>query len=320
MKIALMMGLLLSTAMTAGWERLPELPAPISGQMAGVRHGALLVLGGSNFPVPYFEGGAKTWVDTVYVLEPNAHQWKTARLPRPSAYGAGVTTPDGVIVIGGGNAEKNFCEVGRYTWTAGQLHHESWPSLPVPLANLAAAQSGSHIYVVGGQESPAATPASRRLLRLDMKALAKGWQVLVEVRAAGLIFPVFAASGDSLYLFSGAWRYLPGKGWQAIANPPRPMVAATAVLAHGCVYAIGGDDGEFAFHIWELKDKHPGFHEDILKFDPKTGAWPEAGNAPVSLVTTTPVILSGKLVIAGSEDRPGHRSAAVYSFLIEALK
>lgn len=323
--------------MFTAWERLPDLPAPISGQMAGVSNGAVMVFGGSSFPVPLFEGGTKTWVDTVYVLEPDARAWKTAHLPRPSAYGSSLTTDRGVVVIGGGDARENFRDVTRYVWSDGRLRGEALPPLPVPLANLAAAQLGSWIYVAGGQESPAATSASRRLLRLDLNALARGWQELDSVPAAGRILPVFTASGESLYLFSGAelladekgqpkrrylddgWRYRPGQGWTALAKPPRPMVAAPAVFAHGCIYVLGGDDGEFAFRIWELKDKHPGFHKDILRLDPRTGAWSEAGTLPFGLVTTTPVIRSGHVIIAGGEDRPGNRSAAVFAFPIEVL-
>ncbi|MGH9630617.1 MAG: hypothetical protein ACRD7E_20080, partial [Bryobacteraceae bacterium] len=61
------------------WERLPDLPSAISGQFAGVSGGclsrnsrttdscALIVAGGSYFPVPLLEGGRKVWVDTVFV-------------------------------------------------------------------------------------------------------------------------------------------------------------------------------------------------------------------------------------------------------------
>ena len=34
-----------------GWRRLPDLPLALAGQFAGVHNGALIVAGGSHFPV-----------------------------------------------------------------------------------------------------------------------------------------------------------------------------------------------------------------------------------------------------------------------------
>jgi hypothetical protein len=74
------------------WERLADLPRPLAGQAAGVSHGAVIVAGGTNFPVPLAEGGAKTWYDAVHLLEPGASAWSTPhQLPRPRAYAANGT-------------------------------------------------------------------------------------------------------------------------------------------------------------------------------------------------------------------------------------
>src|SRR6185436_4067728 len=85
----------------AEWKQLPSLPDAegFAGSFAGVSNGALLVAGGANFPdrKPW-EGGAKVWYHTVYVLEhPNA-KWKIAgQLPRALGYGVSVTYNNGVI-------------------------------------------------------------------------------------------------------------------------------------------------------------------------------------------------------------------------------
>jgi N-acetylneuraminate epimerase len=320
------------------WQRLPDLPSPISGQMAGVSGDVLLVIGGSNFPVPLFEGGTKTWVDTVFALEPGAPVWKTARLPMKIAYGGSVTTDDGVIVIGGGDAKQNFRHVQRLNWTGGTVRIDRLPDLPRPLANLAAARLGNTIYACGGQESPTATMASRSLAALDLANIGAGWRLLEEAPGPGRILPAFAAHGASLYLFSGAelfadekglpkrrylsdaWRYTPGKGWHALPPMPRPAVAAPAISTASRILIFGGDDGENALRIQELKDKHPGFRRDILAFDPASGKWSESGTLPIGLVTTAPAIWQGKLVIPGGEDRPGHRSGAVLSIALEQLR
>ena len=67
---------------TSAWTRLPDLPTGISGQFAGTSGGALLVAGGTYFPVSLFAGGKKLWVDTVQALRPGEAGWTAAgRLP-----------------------------------------------------------------------------------------------------------------------------------------------------------------------------------------------------------------------------------------------
>jgi len=88
------------------WQQLQDLPDPlgVAGAYSGVSAGMLIVAGGANFPEPLFKDGQrnpsarKAWCGEVYVLAEPDGQWQTcARLPRPLAYGASVTTPDGVV-------------------------------------------------------------------------------------------------------------------------------------------------------------------------------------------------------------------------------
>ena len=94
------------------WRELPPLPRAIAGQMAGNSHGALLVAGGTDFPAPPTEGGAKVWYDTVHVLEPGASSWtSTTPLPHPLAYAAAATTADRVVLAGGSDATQHYADV-----------------------------------------------------------------------------------------------------------------------------------------------------------------------------------------------------------------
>src|SRR5690349_7561889 len=82
-------------------QRLPELPRASGGQMAGVSGGALVVIGGSDYPTSLFEGGQKRWLDSILVLEPGAKAWKpTGKMDHPLGYGAAVSVDDSVVVIG----------------------------------------------------------------------------------------------------------------------------------------------------------------------------------------------------------------------------
>src|SRR4051812_40526979 len=83
------------SACAGEWKQLPSLPdvEGFAGSFAGVSNGALLVAGGGNFPGKKpWEGGAKVWYDTVYVLENPSAKWKVAgNLPPPLGYGVSVT-------------------------------------------------------------------------------------------------------------------------------------------------------------------------------------------------------------------------------------
>lgn len=312
------------------WSRLPDLPAAISGQSAGVSNGALLVAGGSYFPVSPFEGGKKAWVDSLYVLEPGRTNWRTLRLDRRLAYGAGVTASGGVIVVGGSDGSEHFRETILLRWRNGQLERSSLPPLPVSIANAGAAVLGSTLYLAGGQQSPSASAALRQFWALDLGGKAAEWRELEPLPGPARILPVVAAQDGGVYVFSGAelyagqdgqvarrylrdaFRYLPGKGWSRLPDCPRPMVAApAAAVGQSHIFVFGGDDGAHAARIQELKDRHPGFTRDILAFHTITRTWAQMGTLPVSLVTTAAVSWRGSIVIPGGEDRPGHRSAAV---------
>lgn len=313
------------------WKSLPNLPEAISGQFAGVDNGALILAGGSNFPVPLFEGGQKVWLDTIFVLERGQSQWLTGfKLQRPVAYGATVSTPGGVICLGGGDAERNSREVFRLRWIDGKVQQTPLPDLPAACAMSSAALLGKVIYLAGGQAAPSATSALRNFWALDLNQNPPKWQALEGWPGPARILPVTGALDGAFYLFSGAeltsgsdgkavrrylrdgYRYRPGKGWDRVADLVRPIVAAPA-LASGQSHLLvfGGDDGEHAFRIWELKDEHPGFSREILAYHTITNTWTRAGTLPQSLVTTAAVHWDGDFVIPGGEDRPGHRVDSV---------
>jgi N-acetylneuraminic acid mutarotase len=329
--------LVFAAFITAAWQRLPDLPRAVGGLCAGVGNGALLVIGGSYFAQPYFEGGQKVWVDTVYVLEPGARRWKTLRAPQPVASAACVTASDGVIVVGGTHTCGNITNAYRLVYRDSNVSVHALPNLPEPLANAAAAVVGRAVYIAGGQESPASTRASRHLWMLDLSENRPHWRRLEDCPGSGRILPVFSAYGGSLYLASGAelradsdgrpvrrylrdaWRYQPGSGWRAMRPAPTPMVAAPLLSRVEAIYVFGGDDGENAAHVQKLKDDHPGFRRRITAWKPEDGTWTDVAEYPAGLVTSMAVAWNGQLIIAGGEDRPGHRSASVSALKLEAL-
>ncbi len=313
------------------WQTLPDLLQPLSGQFAGVSNGALLVAGGTNFPVPLFSGGQKVWYDTVYALEPGQSQWRVAgKLEHPLAYGGSITTDDGLICLGGSDSARHYAEVFRLRYRGGKLEKTPLPDLPQPCAMLGAAKLGNTIYVAGGQLAPDSVSAMNTFWALDLSKPDAGWQQLESWPSFGRILPVVVAQNGVVLVGSGAeltpdgegkttrrylndwYAYQPGKGWRRIADAPRPMVAAPA-LAFGQSHALvlGGDDGANAARVQELKDAHPGFSREAWLYHTITNTWAKAGEYPAGFVTSTAVLWQNKIVVPGGETRPGQRSANV---------
>lgn len=315
------------------WQELPALPTPISGQFVGVSNGALIVVGGTNFPIPLFEGGTKEWYDTVYVLEHGSDKWRSAlNLGYAPSYGGMVSTSEGLICIGGGDAKEHFTGVFLLKWANGKMEKVDLPSLPEPTAYCGAALLGNTVYLAGGQSSPKSTTALKKFWALDLSAQNPGWREIDPWPGPARILASVAAQDGAVYVIGGCelnpdsegkavrtyltdgYAYTPGKGWKRIANLPSPVTAApAAAFGPSHILVFSGDTGEFVHRIAELKDNHPGFSRDILAYHTITDTWAKMGSFQAGLVTTGAVNWQGGIVIPGGEDRPGHRSDKVLS-------
>lgn len=315
---------------TSRWLALPPLPLAVSGHFAGVSGGALIVAGGAYFPKSLFEGGKKVWTDQAAVLERGADKWLTGyHLEQRLAYGASVSTGDGLICIGGGDAVGHTDSVFRLRWRGRRLEREELPPLPGRCAFHAAAILDDMLYVAGGQEAPDSL-ARHTLWVRNLARPNASWGHQEPWPGPARILPAMAVQGGSVFLMGGctlhagadgkpareylrdAYRLTPGSGWKRLADAPRAMTAAPATpLGATRVLIFGGDDGENAHRVQELKERHPGFCKDVLSLDTRTGAWSRAETMPTGLVTTNIVRWGERLVIPGGEDRPGHRSTQV---------
>lgn len=321
-------------ASAAEWSPLPSLPDKegFAGSFAGVAGGALLVAGGTNFPdkMPWV-GGTKTWYDDIHVLTKPEGSWKVlGKLPKPNGYGVSLTTGEGMLVIGGGDAAVHFTDVVRLKLTGEKITTESLPALPKPCAFMAGVESNGALYVAGGIEHPTDTAALATFWTLDLKSPGQAWKALPPCPGPARILASMAAEDGAVYLFSGAalkpgpdgkplrewlkdaWRYTEAAGWKQLGDLPHVSVAAPSPLPlrDGKLLLIGGDDG--ALVDFEPKAKHPGFPRRVLAYDPKADTWTAAGELPFSLVTTPSVEWRGRIVIAGGEARPGKRSPEVW--------
>jgi N-acetylneuraminic acid mutarotase len=311
---------------------LPALPRPLSGHAFGISGDTLIVAGGTDFPISLFQGGAKVWYDDVYALPRGANAWirQAVKWPRPIGYAAVVSTADGIVVAGGSDGQRHTAEAWLMRWVDGAVEREALPPLPSPVAMAGAAAIGSSIFVVGGQDAPSATQALNTGWTLDLARTPRRWRSLDPLPGPGRILPVVASQAGRLIVASGAEliarpdgtagrRYLADAfawtsslGWQPIAAPPRPITAAPSIAwGRSQVLVLGGDDGKHADRVQELREAHPGFSRKLLAYDVISNRWVRIGMLPAGLVTTNVVRDGEKVIVAGGEDRPGHRVADV---------
>lgn len=290
----------------SGYER--GVSAAFAGRMPD---GRIIVAGGCNFPCdePLAAGAQKKFYEGIYTVNPTTFDLtRVGTLPLPSAYGASVSLPAGIVLIGGTGEKGNLTECNLLN---PDLTITPLPSLPETIDNMAAAAIENTVYVGGGNVGG---KPSKELYALDLDNAAKGWRKLKAIPGNPRVQPVMAASEGKLYLWGGfAGRhdgkeptlelgglvYDPAKNkWSEISGP---------VLADGENIATGGgaattlSDGRIAVAGGVNKDVflsalinqapdyllHPiawyKFNPRILIFDPKTGNWtigePDAMNA-----------------------------------------
>lgn len=319
------------------WATLPAIPdrEGFAAPFAGVTGGALLVAGGANFPGKKpWEGGTKVWYDSIFILEqPSAYWAKAGKLPRPLAYGVSVTTSNGVLCIGGSDAQRHYADVFLLEWRGGQIRQRDLPSLPSPCANMSGAIVGNVVYVAGGTAAPDSTNAMRTFWSLDLGSAEPRWQVLETWPGPARMLAVAGSGDGEFYLFSGvdlypgpdgkpvrnylrdAFRYKAGRGWKSLLQMPRATVAAPspAAFANGNLIIVSGDDGALA--TFEPKSKHPGFPTDVIAYDAGSATWTELGTSPLSRATVPVVQWRGRFVIPNGEARPGVRSPEVWTMM-----
>ena len=215
MKRILLLPLILCSLLCMAQNRVSVTPAApmsdaLSGHYAGWVKGALTTYGGCNFPdVPCADGGQKVYY--------------------PIAYGASVQVPDGVIYLGGMNAERSLSECTHLSATDGT----STPiaSLPKPLDNFAATYHDGMLWVAGGQSNGV---PNKEVYSLPYPGNAKAWTVAATLPDACRLQPCVAvqntASGHALFVFGG---YQPKGDGQAAAVHTDGVYMSVAELKKG---------------------------------------------------------------------------------------
>lgn len=323
------------------WSEFPQLPDQLgfAGMYAGVSSGAIIAMGGANFPEKYpWEGGTKKWHDHIYILPPGG-QWERSdqKLPAPSGYGVSVSWKNKLILAGGCTPTEHLADVFSYQWSNGNLIRENLPSLPKPLAYMTGALLENLLVILGGSESPTGTPTKTALV-LDLEHPEKGWQAIESWPGSERILPVSGVWNRKLFLMSGetsnanplGGKYRDilldnyaltltknGSAWQAKWEKRSPI--PRGISAGGSLPLLGNEK----FVIWGGVDAvtaqyrtpatHPGIIKSVLFYYPENDTWEYLGeqtNYP-SRVTLAVIPFKNTWLYVSGEIKPGIRTPEI---------
>lgn len=325
-----------------GWLREPPIPDPVgfAGMVAGHTGNTLVAAGGARFPgKPPWEGGAKEYSATIWVLGADESKWAKANQTLPTSLAYAVSGSwNGTLIVAGGESRKDAsqpitCVERSFGIKAdnGRLLMSDFPSLPVPVAYAAGGVIGSRMYVSGGIRSPTSTSALASLWILDLAKPGSGWIQGPPCPGPARILPAYTTDKSGLYLMGGAelysdpagkparrylrdaWRLDPSGHWHRLPDLPRPVVAAAASPQSDgkMIWVISGDDGS---QVGALPTAHKGFPSRSLALDIKENRWLEGPPIPAPRVTLPVVSHANRWWLVSGESRPGVRSSEVWSF------
>jgi N-acetylneuraminate epimerase len=183
-------------------------------------------------------------------------------LPEAVAYCANVMTSEGLVYIGGENAQGILDKVVlvKKNVTSDELIFSDLSSLPLPLTNLAAAYNNDIIYVAGGNSKDG---NSDKFFSLDVSTPGASWQSLPDIPVK-IAYTVMAVQSDGdhncIYLIGGRRKNRNGisdifntvyqfdikdNHWRKKQSLPYSVSAGTGIaIGSNHILLVGGDKGE----------------------------------------------------------------------------
>ena len=324
------------------WHELPAMPDElgVAGPFVGIDHDAVIVAGGANFPKPVWDHD-KVWRDDAYVMTPDGdgYKWLSGfKLDRPIAYGAAVSTPRGIVCMGGADSERVYASCFLLTWdsAAQQIKQTPLPDLPSPCAYGAATLIGDVVYLAGGQSGTSLDTAMTNLWSLDLSKIDADdgsftWQQLPAWPGPSRAFNLTLAQNngfeDCVYVISGrraaadgmtfltdVYEYTPStQTWRPRQDVPACVMAgAGAAIGQSHLFVLSGADGSLMAKADDLRDDHPGFPKRAWAYHTITDTWIDAGQTPANQVTTIAVKSGHDVLLIGGEVRPRVRTISAW--------
>lgn len=331
----------LTFTISENWRQLSPYPRElgVAGVLAGQHNGVVIAAGGANFPDgPPWEGGKKKTYDDIHVFIPSENTWRPAgRLPEPRGYAAMVSLPDGVLVLGGENADQVFGDSLWLRWNGNEVVVSPGPALPFATTSPVAAILNDQVYAAAGYAAGQPRVSKTAFWRLDPKRIDAGWTVLPAWPGPSRGQGVMGSVDGAIYLLSGielvagpdgkskasyladAFCYRPEEGWRKLPDLPRSAIAAPSPApvssAPRRLFVLGGVDGRKV----GKQPRDTRVPDDILCFDlarQEWTAWAERWPDPV--VTTPSVQVGEEWLFISGEIMSGVRTPHVWSWTIES--
>ncbi len=338
------------------WDALSSLPSVgdqnqpigVAGPVAGIHNDVLIVAGGANFDQPYWEN-EKKYFDDIWVMfseQDGTFNWREGgKLEHPVAYSAVVTSPMGLIAMGGCDSETTYSDVMLLTWDPEkqQVRIEYLPHLPQPCANGSAAMIGDQIYLAGGTESLELSSAMANFWRLDLSKYGREdfqWEILPTwpgpERGFNITVAQHSGYADCIYVMSGrkdsgqpgrwevlqdvyefnAMNFSSGEGdpWRKRSPMPAARMAGAGLgVGQSHIYILAGADGSLYWQADSLRELHPGFPRQILAYHTITDNWFEAGTMPANQVGTHAFNWGEQMILVSGEIKPRTRTPDIWS-------
>ncbi len=301
------------TGPTVSWNAIGQLPdntggenqpthLGLGGALIGVHNDALIIAGGSNFPVS--EGGdlwsddtVKVYYDDIRVATRGSDDGRLSwhavgvKLPDNSAYGATASHPLGMIVAGGTNGVSATNTVNLLRWDDEdrQLSLLDLPALPSESTGGGAAIIGDTLYVLLGSNDRTTTAD---LYAFDMSR--------IEIDSTGNpihengtvnIRPRLNTDGQPI----DPWRKMPSipEGENEDLSRSAAMVVAQSGDGGEMLYVIGGrrrttlDENRDAIPVGLGDDRYYlHFYNDVWAFNPRarngSGEWARKADMEVN--------------------------------------
>ncbi len=245
------------------WENLTDLPHAADQAFFGLHNRVLILAGGVTAAAPDRANlSDRIWIKTLPSDANTTTQWRQAgSLNRPAAFGASVSTPHGLLCIGGADFEECLSDVFllSYSPDSDTVQILTLPSLPAPAAFVAAACLDDVLYVAGGQTTPDRRTATNNCWSLDLPGILTrsatstpsptlvAWNSLPPLpasRTGSTLAPQHNGRHYSIYLLGDlrteytarsaparqAFRFDPARGrmppqWTRIADSPVPITS-----------------------------------------------------------------------------------------------
>lgn len=279
----------------------------------GFSNGMVLFAGGGNFPdKPLLEGGKKQFHSEIYRCDPAREnpKWERAgHLPLPMGEGAAVTTPRGIVCVGGavgkyGDSVTNSCFLMNWDPAEHRVTFTPLPPLPHPARMPGLAAHGHLIYAV----------ILDTVWKLDLDNESAGWK---EDRRLPFQTeqPVAVFQCGELFVFPG---YDPTtRQSQSDLPGERTMIGATGIASGDQHILLFGGSNRTLWNAGTRPGATNDFHfgRPILVYHTVTKQWfelPDHAPHPIHPLArcgaAVVALPDGRILVSGGETQPGIRT------------